>query len=103
MQDKIFCWFIPIVDFYDQKLLKIGIHGNEVFIFAWDLGIELFFFRRDRGRSCPKAQQNTLLTMLSQKVISYESLVAQALWVAKQSFINYEVLQIVWQKPEKNI
>ena len=40
MQDKIFCWFVPIVVFYDQKLLKIGIHGNEVFIFAWDLGIK---------------------------------------------------------------
>ena len=40
MQDKIFCWFVPIVVFYDQKLLKIGIHGNEAFIFAWDLGIK---------------------------------------------------------------
>ena len=29
--------FIFMVLFYDWKLSKIGIHGNEVFIFAWDL------------------------------------------------------------------
>ena len=35
--------------FYDWKLLKIGIHGNEVFIFTWDL------------KSCLKGQQNAIL------------------------------------------
>ena len=33
----------------------------------------------------------------------FESLVVQTLWGAKQSFINLEVLEIVWPKPEENI
>ena len=49
-----------MVVFYDQRLLKIGIHGNGVFIFASNLGVD-FCFRRGR-ESCPRAQQNTLLT-----------------------------------------
>ena len=38
-------------------MLKIGIHGNEVFIFAWDLGVKFLGVEE----SSPKAQQNTLL------------------------------------------
>ena len=33
-----------MVVFYDQRLLKIGIHGNGVFIFASNLGVDFFLF-----------------------------------------------------------
>ena len=46
MLDKIFKSFIAIVVFYGQKMLKMGIHGNEIFIFAWD-GEEL---SRSKGK-----------------------------------------------------
>ena len=44
-----------------------------------------------------------VLTLLLQKVISYQSLAVQPSWGAKQSSINYEVLQNAWPNSEENI
>ena len=44
-----------------------------------------------------------VMTLLLQKVISYQSLAVPTPWRAKQSSMNDEVLQIARQKPEESI
>ena len=41
-------------------MLKIGIQGNKVFIFAWNLDVKFLGVEEN----CPKTQQNTLLSSL---------------------------------------